>query len=110
MCHLICCVFSPFCFKDSKGSCDYYAATGSNFTVLLDHVLKDSQKLTWKHESNIIFRGSAPVARENIYQNGSLKLTKLNENYTGTYAPEVHSKDGISVKSFKSTTLCVLGR
>lgn len=101
-------VFFIFSFKASQSVCNYTAATGSSFTVLLEHVLKDNQKLKWRLNKDIIFRLSA--VDKNFGSNGSLKLTNLNKTNEGTYTPEVHDANGRSLGPFKSTTLCVLGR
>lgn len=91
---------------------------GDNFTVLLDFQLTNSHILKWKRDNDIIF-GQKPKNKgvevytgqaTDIFQNGSLKLTQLNKDSKGTYTPEVFDSNGNSVKQFKSTTLCVLGR
>lgn len=113
-----------FCSKDSQGAlCDSYAATGDNFTVLLTYNLKDTEKLKWsreqtqiverkplKNNGRVIDQKLVAESNYDIYQNGSLKLTKLNRSHTGSYMPRVYRDDGTSVADFKSLRLCVLGR
>lgn len=44
-----------------------------------------------------------------VYQNGSLKLTKVDKAKGGTYTPEVYL-DGKRTENIKSLRLCVQGR
>ncbi|KAL3999476.1 trinucleotide repeat-containing protein [Sarotherodon galilaeus] len=95
-----------------QADCDVYAATGSNFTVQLKHVLKDSESLRWFKDKNIIFnRRSKYVIRgknDDVDSTGSLKLTQLTKDKSGQYTPEVHREDGTSAGDLPSVRLCVL--
>ncbi|XP_040888282.1 T-cell surface antigen CD2-like isoform X2 [Toxotes jaculatrix] len=110
---LLCSVISPA----SQEHCDKYAVTGGEFTVILNHTLKPTEKLRWKHNTTTILdrnppktAGSKPTyskgSESDIYQNGSLKLTNLKKNQTGTYQPEVF-EDGTPVQNLKKMFLCI---
>ncbi|CAI5638177.1 unnamed protein product [Oreochromis niloticus] len=109
---LLCCSFVSS--KGSQADCDVYAATGSNFTVRLKHVLKDSDSLRWFLDENLIFhRKSKQVIRgknDDVDSTGSLKLTQLTKNKSGRYSPQIHREDGTSAGDLPSVRLCVLDR
>uniref|UniRef100_A0A668TMB5 Ig-like domain-containing protein n=1 Tax=Oreochromis aureus TaxID=47969 RepID=A0A668TMB5_OREAU len=107
---LLCCYF--IVSSGSQADCNVYAATGSNFTVQLKHVLKDSDSLRWFKNKKVIFlRKSKLVIRgknDDVDSNGKLKLTQLTKDKSGRYRPEVHREDGTSAVDLPSVRLCVL--
>ncbi|XP_025758935.1 T-cell surface antigen CD2 isoform X4 [Oreochromis niloticus] len=107
---LLCCYF--IVSSGSQADCNVYAATGSNFTVQLKHVLKDSDSLRWFKNKKVIFlRKSKLVIRgknDDVDSNGKLKLTQLTKDKSGRYRPEVHRADGTSAVDLPSVRLCVL--
>ncbi|XP_044043680.1 T-cell surface antigen CD2-like isoform X2 [Siniperca chuatsi] len=106
---LLCCSFAS---TDSK-DCDYNAATGGNYTVILAHKLTSSNRLKWMRDSKVIVHRRqnnvfVEGTKENIYENGSLKLTNLQKSDAGKYYPEVHDSDGKQIPNLKGTRLCIL--
>ncbi|XP_041822463.1 uncharacterized protein LOC121627579 [Chelmon rostratus] len=109
---LLCC--SVFASKGSKDGCDFSAATNDNFTVPLHHALQSTEHLRWAHDQSIIFdRRPNKLVRgkeDDIFKNGSLKLTNLDKSKAGRYTPEVFTADGKAIVNLKSTRLCVFER
>lgn len=104
-----------FCSTDSQASCDQYAATGGDLTLILNHTLGNLEKLKWKHNDVTVFYRQ-PInkyltgTKEDVSENGSLKLKSLSKNKTGIYTPEVHGQNGQAIQNLKSIQLCILGR
>ncbi|XP_045913722.1 T-cell surface antigen CD2-like isoform X1 [Micropterus dolomieu] len=107
---LLCCLITS---TDSQASCDQYAATGGDLTLILSHKLRNSETLRWKHNdvtvldrrpNNTYLTGS----KEDVSENGSLKLKSLSKNKTGRYTPEVHYQNGEAIPNLKSIQLCIL--
>ncbi|XP_058510815.1 T-cell surface antigen CD2 [Solea solea] len=116
---LLCCFIIST--TDAKGKCDQYATAGEDFTVTLkNHRLSDSEKLKWLKDNTVIVdrkpaKNGVEIrfskgSKDDIDQNGSLKLRKINKDQAGKYTPEVMSADGILVKNLESVDLCVMDR
>ncbi|XP_061555398.1 T-cell surface antigen CD2-like [Phycodurus eques] len=106
---LLCCGLTS---TGSRDACDTYAPVGGSFAVPLRHTLQKSESLKWKHNKIKIFdqRPDRIVTgkREDVYENGSLKLTSLKKSSQGKYIPEVFDENGESVIELQSLYLCVL--
>lgn len=65
------------------------------------------------HEKKVIFdRRETKVLNgkpDDVYQNGSLKLTNVDKSKAGTYTPSVYD-DGEARGNLKAIVLCVMGR
>nr|XP_043905728.1 uncharacterized protein si:ch211-132g1.1 isoform X1 [Solea senegalensis] len=116
---LLCCFIIST--TDAQDKCDHYVTVGESFTVTLkNHRLSDSEKLKWLKDNTLIVdrkaarNGAEPRfskgSKDDIDQNGSLKLKKINKDQAGKYTPEVMSADGISIKDLESVHLCVMDR
>ncbi|XP_077423324.1 uncharacterized protein LOC144053112 isoform X2 [Vanacampus margaritifer] len=106
---LICCRLTS---ADSQDGCDAYGAVGGNFSVPLDHKLQKVETLRWTHNKTKIFHRKPDKLikgkQDDVYENGSLKLTNLKRSSEGTYFPEVHDTKGKSMLNGKRLYLCVL--
>ncbi|XP_061604141.1 T-cell surface antigen CD2-like [Phyllopteryx taeniolatus] len=106
---LLCCGLTS---TDSRDVCDTYAPVGGSFAVPLRHTLQKSERLKWQHNKIKIFDqkpdGIITGKREDVYENGSLKLTSLKKSSQGEYIPEVFDAKGESVIKKQSLYLCVL--
>ncbi|KAM3584832.1 uncharacterized protein V6R79_000403 [Siganus canaliculatus] len=98
----------------STDKCDLHAAVKDEIAVPLNYALTGSEHLRWMHGSSVIFdrRGTKLTEgqKDDVYQNGSLKLTNVDKSKVGTYTPEVYDKDGVKIQNFKSFRLCLLDR
>ncbi|XP_051912928.1 T-cell surface antigen CD2-like [Hippocampus zosterae] len=106
---LLCCCLTS---ADSQDGCDAYAPVGGRFAVPLHHKLQKSENLRWRHNKTKIFdqRPDRMVIgkRDDVFQNGSLKLTNLARSSEGIYVPEVYDEKGKHVIGPRSLYLCVL--
>jgi len=100
--------------KGSKEACNLYAATGANFTVPLVAALDQQDTLKWRHNGTSILhwkKQSFVIGRkESLSENGSLKLTGVQQGNAGSYIPEVHDVIGNRKGTFELMQLCVMGR
>ncbi|KAK9523975.1 hypothetical protein VZT92_017849 [Zoarces viviparus] len=108
---LLCCF--AISSTDSEEKCDYFAATGANFTVPLGFAIHKSDRLRWKHGNTktILDRKDGKFLmgrKELISEDGSLKLTNVIKSDAGSYIPEVTDKEGIKKGAFKGKRLCVM--
>lgn len=105
--------FPSLSFTDLQDRCDYHVATNDNFNVPLNYLPKPEEQLRWMHKGSVIFdRKGAKLVKGNkddVYQNGSLKLTNLDKNKAGIYTPEIYDK-GKPQGDVKSVAVCVQGR
>ncbi|XP_038575539.1 uncharacterized protein LOC119903440 isoform X2 [Micropterus salmoides] len=98
---------------DSRANCDQYAVTGGDLTLILNHTLGNLEKLKWKHNDVTVFYRQ-PInkyltgTKEDVSENGSLKLKSLSKNKAGRYTPEVHDQNGQAIQNLKSIQLCIL--
>ncbi|TKS66487.1 hypothetical protein D9C73_000543 [Collichthys lucidus] len=85
---LLCCSF--FASADSTDICSHYAITNEDFNVPLNHELQKSERLSWMHNTSKIYDSVRnKEKKENIFPNGTLKLTKVNKHSdSGLYIPE----------------------
>ncbi|KAM9835943.1 uncharacterized protein ACBR49_019619 [Aulostomus maculatus] len=93
-------------------ACDAHVATGRNFAVSLNYTLTNKDDLRWKHNGMEIFHQRQTVMvngnRDSIYENGSLKLTRVKKSNAGNYTPEVYDENGRHKPYLKKTVLCVI--
>lgn len=105
-------MFFPF-VPDSQDGCDAYAPVGGRFAVPLYHKLEKSENLRWRHNKTKIFdqRPDRLVTgkQDDVFPNGSLKLTNLKRSSEGIYVPEVYDIKGKLVIDPRSLYLCLLG-
>lgn len=103
----------PSCLSFCSTACNIYVGRNRDFTVQLNYKLKGSELLRWSHNKKVVFEreGNNIISgkEDNIYENGSLALGKMNEEKTGEYTPEVY-EDGTKKVNLKSTYICVMGR
>ncbi|KAA8579799.1 hypothetical protein FQN60_006892 [Etheostoma spectabile] len=90
----------------SQDPCDYNALKGKDFIVPLSLKLEPSHRLKWKHNDNFIFdqrQGKVLFKRkeDDVSENGSLKLTNLNDRHKGIYTPELFNQDGNVIENRK---------
>ncbi|XP_032361910.1 T-cell surface antigen CD2 isoform X2 [Etheostoma spectabile] len=109
---LLCCF--AISRTDSQDPCDYNALKGKDFIVPLSLKLEPSHRLKWKHNDNFIFdqrQGKVLFKRkeDDVSENGSLKLTNLNDRHKGIYTPELFNQDGNVIENRKSIRLCIFG-
>ncbi|XP_056286766.1 T-cell surface antigen CD2-like isoform X2 [Pseudoliparis swirei] len=107
---LLCC--SAVSSAGSKEACNLYAATGANFTVPLVAALDQQDTLKWRHNGTSILywkKQSFVIGRkESLSENGSLKLTGVQQGNAGSYIPEVHDVIGNRKGTFELMQLCVM--
>ncbi|XP_054881009.1 uncharacterized protein LOC129355448 [Poeciliopsis prolifica] len=107
------CVFLLCCSAAATASqgCDQFVAVGGNFDVPLGYQLKTTDKiLKWKFDGKIIVYKKPEqfiTGKNDINDDGSLKLTNLNMDHEGCYTSEVFDRNGKELAS-KSTRVCVL--
>ncbi|KAM9766540.1 T-cell surface antigen CD2-like isoform 2-T2 [Menidia menidia] len=96
-------------FKGFSDACDMYAPKHSEFAVNLEHPLGDSDKLTWKLGTSLIYRRGTNDKKKEVYNNGSIKLTNVKESDQGEYSYEIFDVNG-KVQGKKTIRLCVMDR
>ncbi|XP_034406122.1 T-cell surface antigen CD2-like isoform X2 [Cyclopterus lumpus] len=108
---LLCC--SAISSAGSKETCDLYAATGADFTVPVVAAVHRMDTLIWKHDGELIFSRRKESTflkgrKEDVSEDGSLKLTNVQKSHEGSYVSEVFDTDGKKKGPFEAKHLCVM--
>lgn len=94
----------------ASGNCTLYAALGDNFSIPLEHNLREDDEFSWKINSTIVHKkkNREQIKTTAVSSSGSLQLINLKMSDSANYSVVVFDKNGQFVDEYKEW-LCVIG-